>query len=309
MLNVLQRCHVCGRTGEDNKPCPLCEWMFCEKHLDPEEHDCISMKKLKTTRPRLEPRETPGPVSRPVESAEGFLANVVREPKESVIDENLSRGINRLSWMLLLYLVGSPLAGAVILVSAAGFMTLIGFTIPREFLTMVLSLWFPLQSLPGEFSLLAAPVLMVFLLAVGGGLTVFAIGYGLLLPAFWSLRKHDESFKSPLTLVKIGCSGPVTLLLAIIILATEVSSLKPVSNIPTTLFWAGAALLVIGQIGLVAGLFKLGGKLENSKFSAAAAVFTVNLLLSLLLSPLAIVAGLTGWVLTLAASRAALKKK
>lgn len=306
---MLQRCHVCGRTGEEYKPCPLCEWVFCEKHLDPKEHDCISLKKLRTTRLRLEHRETPGPVSRPAESAEGFLTNVTREPKESVLDENLAKGLNRLSWMLPLYIVGSPLAGAMILIFAAGFMTLIGFTIPREFLTMVLSLWFPLQGLPGGLSLVAAPILMVFLFAVGGGLTVLAIEYGLLLPAFRSLRKHNESFKIPFTLVKIGCAGPVFLLIAIIILATEVSSWKPVSTIPTILFWTGVALLVIGQIGLVAGLFKLGGRLENPRFSAAATIFTVNLLLSLLLSPLAILAGLIGWVLTLAASRSALKKK
>ncbi|MEM4610257.1 MAG: hypothetical protein QW190_05170 [Thermoproteota archaeon] len=306
---MLQRCHVCGRMSEDYKPCPLCEWVFCEKHSDPEGHDCISLKKLRTTRPRLEHRETPGPVSRPAESAEGFLANVARGPKESVLDENLAKGLNRLSWMLPLYIVGSPLAGAIILILAAGFMTFIGFTIPREFLTIVLSLWFPLQGLPGELSLIAAPILMVFLFAVGGGLTVLAIEYGLLLPAFGSLRKHDESFKIPFTLVEIGCTGPIILLLAIIILAADISNWKTASTIPTILFWIGTALLVIGQIGLVAGLFKLGGKLENPRFSAAAAIFTVNLLLSLLLSPLAILAGLIGWVLTLAASRSALKKR
>lgn len=300
---------MCGRTSEDYKPCTLCEWVFCEKHSDPDEHDCISLKRLKTTRLGLEHRETPRPVSRPAESAEGFLANVTREPRESVPDENLAKGLNRLSWMLPLYIVGSPLAGAVILIFAAGFTTLIGFTIPRELLTMFLSLWFSLQSLPGQLSLIAAPILMVFLFAVGGGLTVLAIEYGLLLPAFGYLRKHDTSFKTPLALVKIGCTGPVILLIAIIILATEVSNWKPVSTIPTALSLAGAALLALGQIGLVAGLFKLGRKLEKPRFSAAAAMFTVNLLLSLLLSPLAIVAGLIGWILTLAASRAALKKK
>ncbi|MBO3798311.1 MAG: hypothetical protein QXI42_09720 [Thermoproteota archaeon] len=38
-------------------------------------------------------------------------------------------------------------------------------------------------------------------------------------------------------------------------------------------------------------------------------MFIVNLLLSLALSPLAIIAGLAGWVLTTLATRAALKKK
>ncbi|MCX8183107.1 MAG: AN1-type zinc finger domain-containing protein [Crenarchaeota archaeon] len=306
---MLQRCHVCGRTDENYKPCPLCEWVFCEKHSDPEEHDCISLKKLKTTRPRLEHRETLLPVSRPAESAEGFLANVTRVPKESVLDENLSRGLNMLGWMLPLYIVGSPLAGTFILMFATGFITLIGIPIPREFLTLVLSVWFEFQSFPMEFTLLATPILMVFLLAVGGGLMVLAIEYGLLLPAFGSLRKHDESFRHPLTLVKIGCTGPVILLIAIIILATEISSQKPVSTTTIILFWTGAALLVIGQIGLVAGLFKLGGKLENPRFSAAAAMFIINLLLSLLLSPLAIIAGFAGWAITLAASRASLKKR
>jgi len=299
---------VCGKTGEDYKPCSFCEWVFCEKHSDPEEHDCISLKKLKTTRPRLEPRETPRPVSMPAASAEGFLANVARGPKETVLDENLAKGLNKLGWMLPLYVVGSPLAGAAILLSATGFTTIVGLNLRSELPTMVLSLWLTLQSLLGEPYLLAAPIIMLFLLAVSGGLTVFAIEYGLLLPALGSIRRHDESFKTPLTLVKTGCAGPVVLLIAVIMLATEVSSGKPVSTIPTILFWAGAALLVTGQTGLAAGLFKLRGKLGNSGFSAAATMLVINLLLSLALSPLAIVAGLAAWILTLTASRAAFKK-
>ncbi len=299
---------MCGKTGEDCKPCSFCEWVFCEKHSDPGEHDCIALKKLRTTRLRLEHRETPGPVSMPAASAEGFLANVAREPKERFLDENLAKGLSKLSWMLPLYFVGSPLAGAAILLSATGFTTIVGSTLRNELPTMVLSLWLTLQSLLGEPYLLAAPIIMLFLLAVSGGLTVFAVEYGLLLPAFGSIRRHDESFRTSLTLVKTGCAGPVVLLIAVIMLATEVSSGKPVSTIPTILFWAGTALLVTGQTGLAAGLFKLGGKLGNSKFSAAAAMLVVNLLLSLALSPLAIVAGLAGWILTLTASRAALKK-
>jgi hypothetical protein len=38
-------------------------------------------------------------------------------------------------------------------------------------------------------------------------------------------------------------------------------------------------------------------------------MLVINLLLSLALSPLAILAGLAAWILTLTASRAALKKK
>ncbi|MEM3646892.1 MAG: hypothetical protein QW334_01920 [Thermofilum sp.] len=304
---LLQRCHVCGRTDESCKPCPLCEWWFCEKHSDPEEHDCIALK-LKTIRPTLEHRETPGPVSMQAVSAEGFLANVPKEAEKSIVDENLARGLRRLSWILLLYFVGSPVAGAAILIAVTSFIALIGSTIPTEFLNMALSLWFTLPSLLGEAYLFAAPLIMLFLLAVGGGLTILATEYGLLLPAFGSLRRHSESFGTPLALVKIGCNGPAVLLVAVIMFAADLSSGKPVSTIPVLLFWMGAALLVTGQTGLISGLFKLGRELKNSRFSYAAAMFTVNLLLSLLLSPLAIIAGLAGWALTLTASRAALKK-
>jgi len=45
----LQRCHVCGRTNETCKPCPYCNWWFCEQHLDPEQHDCTGLKALRKT--------------------------------------------------------------------------------------------------------------------------------------------------------------------------------------------------------------------------------------------------------------------
>jgi hypothetical protein len=110
----------------------------------------------------------------PAASAEGFLANVAREPKGTVLDENLANGLSRLSWMLPLYVVGSLLAGTAILLSATGFTTIVGFTLCDELPTMVLSLWPTLQSLLGEPYLLAAPIIMLFLLAVSGGLTMFA---------------------------------------------------------------------------------------------------------------------------------------
>jgi len=301
-----QRCHVCGRMGEDCKPCPLCGWVFCEKHMDPEVHDCISLKKPRDILTRL---ETPGPVSKPAESAESFLANITRRPGESILDENLTNGLKRLGWMLPLYVVGSPLAGTVILMSVAGFTTLIGFNVSSESITMALSLWFMLQTILGEYSLLAAPILMLFLLAVGGGLLILALEYGLLLPAFEYLKRHDASFRASSTLVEISCTGPAFLLIAVAMFAMEVSSRKPVSTIPVILFWTGVALLAVGQTGLVSGLFKLGRKLEKPGFSLAAAMFTINLLLSLALSLLAVIAGLAGWVLTLAACRSVLKKK
>ncbi|MEM4230173.1 MAG: hypothetical protein QXZ66_10500 [Thermoproteota archaeon] len=37
---MLQRCHVCGKTGGDCKPCGYCGWWFCGKHIDPEQHGC-----------------------------------------------------------------------------------------------------------------------------------------------------------------------------------------------------------------------------------------------------------------------------
>lgn len=153
-----------------------------------------------------------------------------------------------------------------------------------------------------------AVLFVLVLLAVGGGLMVLAIEYGHLLPAFKSLRKHDESFGKPLMLVKIECIGPVVLLLGLVVMIMEASTGRSVSTTPL-LFWIGILMLAIGQIGLIAGLFKLRRKHDDSRFSIAAIMFILNLLLSLALSPLAVIAGLAGWILTSLATSAALKKK
>lgn len=42
---------MCGKSGEDCKPCEHCGWWFCEKHIDPEQHDCTG--KTKQTRSRI----------------------------------------------------------------------------------------------------------------------------------------------------------------------------------------------------------------------------------------------------------------
>jgi len=299
---------VCGRMDEECKPCPYCDWWFCNKHFDPEEHDCISLKKLgKTSYTKPVEKDRLGPVSMPAMSAEGFLSTIRQEAKGSVLDENLAKGLGKLSWMPLLYTVGSPLAGVIILISVTSLMALIGFKMVAEGLTMALSLWFTLQSILGEDAFLAAPFLMLFFLAVGGGLMMPVVEYGLLSPAFRSLRRHDESFRKPLRLVEAGCLGPVMIFLALITLLIEGLVWRTDLTVHV-LLWAGIILMVFGQIGLIAGLFKLGGKLGNSGFSSAAAMFIVNLVLSLALSPLAIVAGLAGWILAFSASRSALKK-
>lgn len=63
-------------------------------------------------------------------------------------------------------------------------------------------------------------------------------------------------------LAEIGCIGPVMLLLALTAMVMESASGKTVSTIPM-LLWAGIILLVVGQIGLATGLFKLRRKLDN----------------------------------------------
>ncbi|MEM3906609.1 MAG: hypothetical protein QXZ17_07040, partial [Nitrososphaerota archaeon] len=75
------------------------------------------------------------------------------------------------------------------------------------------------------------------------------------------------------------------------------------------LMWVWIIMLALGQIGLALGLFQLRKKLNDSRFSTAATMFIINLVLSLALSPLAVIAGLAGWVLTSLATRAALKRK
>ncbi|MBO3754496.1 MAG: hypothetical protein FGF53_06460, partial [Candidatus Brockarchaeota archaeon] len=41
---MLQRCHICGRADENCRPCEYCGWWFCEKHIDPEQHECTGLK-------------------------------------------------------------------------------------------------------------------------------------------------------------------------------------------------------------------------------------------------------------------------
>ncbi|MEM2562029.1 MAG: hypothetical protein QXT06_06850 [Candidatus Bathyarchaeia archaeon] len=212
--------------------------------------------------------------------------------------------------MILLYVFGSPVIGVLAFMLTIGSATLTGLGMPTEFLMVFLSLWPAVYSLGGfgAMSLFMATIFMLVLLSVGGGLMVLAIEYSNLLPAFKSLRRYDESFRKPLVLVEIGCIGPVMLLIGLVAMVMEASTGRPASTTPL-LFWIGIMMLVIGQIGLAAGLFNLRRKLGDSRFSTAAVMFIINLLLSLALSMLAVIAGLAGWALTSPATRSVLKKK
>jgi len=75
------------------------------------------------------------------------------------------------------------------------------------------------------------------------------------------------------------------------------------------LLWVVVILLILGQIGLATGLLKLGRKYSVSKFSICAYMFLLNIILSLALSPVAVIVGLIGWVLTFLAANSALKKR
>ena len=308
-FTLLQRCHVCGRTDETCKPCPYCNWWFCGQHLDPEQHDCMGLKIMgkPVDASKPEKQETLVPLVKQTSYSKS-PAPVAEKAGESVLDENLVKGLGKLNKLLLIYAIGSPVGSMIAFTLAVSFASL-SFGPSLPLLSMIMSLWPMLYGLGfTTLGVFLGALFMLILLAVGGGLMILFLQYGFLLPAFRSFRKHDESFGKPLLLVGAGCVGPLMLLTAIIAMLMGSASGKPVSNTPIMLFWIGVALLAVGQIGLVAGLLKLRRKLGNPRFSAAATMFILNLVLSLALSPLAAIAGLAGWILTDLATGSALKK-
>jgi len=277
--------------------------------LDPEQHDCTGLKIMRkpVDASKPEKQETLVPLVKQTPYSKS-PAPVAEKVGESVLDENLVKGLGKLNKLMLIYAIGSPVGSMIAFTLAVSFASL-SFGPSLPLLSTIMSLWPMLYGLGfTTLGVFLGALFMLILLAVGGGLMVLFLQYGFLLPAFRSFRKHDESFGKPLLLVGAGCVGPLMLLTAIIAMLMESASGKPVSNTPIMLFWIGVALLAVGQIGLVAGLLKLRRKLGNSRFSAAATMFILNLVLSLALSPLAAIAGLAGWILTDLATGSALKK-
>ncbi|MEM2088005.1 MAG: hypothetical protein QXF52_04945 [Thermoproteota archaeon] len=214
-------------------------------------------------------------------------------------NQDLIKALNRLKSILFLYVIGSPL-------SAAPLLMIFGIAVGLP--NMAVSLWSILYVLESPLPLFIGALFAIILLAVGGGIVVVVIEYSSLLPAFRALRRHDPSFTKPLILVGVGCLGPAVLLLAFLVMVGEAASGRPVSIAPL-LLWVGVILLILGQIGLATGLLKLRRKHGVSKFSMAAYMFLLNIVLSLALSPVAVIVGLVGWVLTFFAAGSALKKE
>jgi len=218
---------------------------------------------------------------------------------DSSSSQDLIKALNKLKSVLFFYVVGAPL-------SAAPLLMVFGIAVGVP--SMAVSFWTILNVFEDSLQLFIGALLAMALLAVGGGITVVAIEYASLLPAFRALRRYDPSFTKPLMLVGVGCLGPVVLLLALLVMAGESTGRSPVS-IASLLLWVGVILLILGQIGLATGLLKLGRKYDVSKFSTSAYMFLLNIILSLALSPVAVIVGLIGWVLTFLAANSALKKE
>jgi hypothetical protein len=255
-----------------------------------------------------EKQDTLMPLVKPTPYPKSPASVIEQKAGGSVLDGDLIKGLEKLNKLLLIYIVGSPLGNIIAFILAISFASL-SLGLSPQLLGMILSLWPILHGLSfTPLEVFLGALFMLMLLAVGGGgLMILFFQYGYLLPAFRSLRKHDESFRNPLLLVGVGCIGPLMLLLTIMAMIMESASGKPVLVAPV-LFWMGITPIVVGQGGLIVGLLKLRRKFDDSRFSAAAIMFSINIVLSLALSLLAVIAGLVGWILTCLATGSALKK-
>jgi|GEM_PF-5167627 hypothetical protein len=153
----------------------------------------------------------------------------------------------------------------------------------------------------GDFLLLA-------LLAVGGGLLFIVISYLLIFPAFKSFKEYDNSFNTSLIFVKSGYIGSIVMfVIALIVFITEGATAGK-TQIAPLLLGVAVILLALTQVGLILGLLKLRDIFEDSKFYIAAVMFAVNIVLSFMLSPMAVLSGFAGWIVTYLATRSALKE-
>ncbi|MEM2599917.1 MAG: zinc finger AN1 domain-containing stress-associated protein [Thermoproteota archaeon] len=322
---MLQRCHVCGRVDETCKPCEHCGWWFCGKHIDPEQHGCTGLKILRQAAVKPERQEKPEetvmliPLERETPSLEKPIPPASSPAAGSLLDENLSEGLAMLKWMVFLHLLGNfPIIAALtflnVITFAIGSLTSLSSLIALnpvvaiELLIRALSFWSFIYNPGDPISILMTIIFMLSLLSVGGIPIVSFVEFNYLLSAFNPFKDYDESFGKPIMLFKIGRAGFLMFPLSLIAMLIEAAVVGRAST-TLMLMWVWIIMLALGQIGLALGLFKLRKKLGDSRFSTAATMFIINLVLSLALSPLAVVAGLAGWVLTSLATRAALKRK
>ncbi|MEM3660366.1 MAG: hypothetical protein QXU11_08135 [Thermoproteota archaeon] len=182
---MLQRCHVCGRVDETCKPCEHCGWWFCEKHIDPEQHECTGLKILRQAAVKPEQQEKPEqtgmpiPLTREAPLLEKPVAVPRPEAAGSLLDENLSEGLGKLKWMIFFYLVGNfPLIAVLIFLNVitfviSSFSIFISLLISEpsfamEFIVKVLSFWSFIYNPGDPISILMTIIFMLSFLAVGG---------------------------------------------------------------------------------------------------------------------------------------------
>ncbi len=143
----------------------------------------------------------------------------------------------------------------------------------------------------------------IFVLIIIAAIIALIALFAFLIPSFSKLRDYDESaFGIPHKLVKIGyVIGFILLILGPLIMISAIFAKSE------GLLFGGIALLIIagillliGQIGVIVGMFRLNDRLKETLFLVAGILFIVGIFISL--------ASFIAWILVLIAAGSAIDK-
>ncbi len=155
---------------------------------------------------------------------------------------------------------------------------------------------------------LGSLIMAIAILLVGSILSLVAL-FAFLIPAFSALREYKEDrFGTPAKLIKIGYIGGFILLIIGTLVMIGIASSAAKVGAPalgsifgvTAVIIIGAILLLIGQIGIIIGMFGLNDEFKTSSFLAAGILFIIGIFISIL--------NFIGWILVFVGARSVLNK-
>lgn len=155
---------------------------------------------------------------------------------------------------------------------------------------------------------LGSLIMAIAILLIGSILALVAL-FAFLIPAFSALREYKEDrFGTPAKLIKIGYIGGFILLIIGTLVMIGIASSAAKVGAPalgsifgvTAVIIIGAILLLIGQIGIIIGMFRLNDEFKTSSFLAAGILFIIGIFISIL--------NFIGWILVFVGARSALNK-